>query len=376
MPHDVVVVGAGVFGAWTACELRRAGRSVLLLDAHGPAGSLSSSGGESRIARMGYGADEIYTRWSLNALNRWKALGGNLFIETGVLWLMRDNDPLVSATIETLRRVGIAHERLTRDALARRYPQMRLDDIAGGVLEPASGVLMARRAVQTVVQVAMAEGVRYVTADVMPPSRSGRLAAVEARDGKRFSAATFVFACGPWLPKLFPALLGTRIFPTRQEVFFFAPPAGDVRFTTPAMPAWIDFAEGVYGLPDLEARGFKLAIDTHGPPIDPDTAERRVSDEGLRDARRALARRFPILEKAALVESRVCQYENTSSGDFLIDRHPDFENVWIAGGGSGHGFKHGPSVGEHVAALLDGRASLEPRFSLALKKTMQHRAVF
>lgn len=381
--HDVVVIGAGVFGAWTSHEVRRAGASVLLVDAHGPGSSRASSGGESRIIRMGYGPDEIYTRWSLNALKRWKDLDESgtrtaapLFHQTGVLWLMREGDPLIAATIDTLSRVGVPNERLTHDELLRRYPQMHLDGIAGGVLEPTSGVLMARRAVQTVVQVATAQGAAYATADIAPPTGSGRLAAVVGRGGHRFGGGTFVFASGAWLPKLFPDLLGARIFPTRQEVFFFAPPAGDPRFAPPALPAWIDFGEGVYGLPDLEARGFKIAIDTHGPPIDPDTAERLASQEGLRDVRRALARRFPLLAEAPLVESRVCQYENTSNGDFLIDRHPDFENVWIVGGGSGHGFKHGPSVGEHVAALVAGRARVEGRFSLATKEIVQQRAVY
>jgi glycine/D-amino acid oxidase-like deaminating enzyme len=142
------------------------------------------------------------------------------------------------------------------------------------------------------------------------------------------------------------------------------------------LPAWIDFSELVYGLPNLDQRGFKLAIDAHGPPFDPDVDDRVLSLENLSAARAILARRMPELRNAPLTESRVCQYENTSSGDFLIDRHPAFENVWLVGGGSGHGFKHGPAVGEYVTSLLSGEAEVEPRFALTSKERVPERKVY
>jgi glycine/D-amino acid oxidase-like deaminating enzyme len=130
-------------------------------------------------------------------------------------------------------------------------------------------------------------------------------------------------------------------------------------------------------LPDVEGRGVKVAIDRHGPPFDPDVGDRVVSNEGLAEARAYLARRLPELRHAPVAETRVCQYENTSNGDFLIDRHPEFENVWLVGGGSGHGFKHGPFVGEYVAARIEGKTEgIEPRFSLATKMSEQKRAVY
>ena len=182
-------------------------------------------------------------------------------------------------------------------------------------------------------------------------------------------AEVTIYACGPWLGKLFPELLGDRIRPTRQEVFFFAPPPGDTRFSPEQFPAWIDFSDPrrPYGVPDIESRGFKLALDRHGPPFDPDSGDRRPTEEGLLEARRFLAERFPDLRDAPLSEARVCQYENTSNGDFLIDRHPERRDVWLVGGGSGHGFKHGPAVGEYVAGLILGRSSPDPRFVLESK---------
>jgi sarcosine oxidase len=242
---------------------------------------------------------------------------------------------------------------------------------------------MARRAVAAVANQGAREGVKYLQAAVVPPSVNeavnGRLKAVRTTDGNSVSVASdgvIIFACGPWLGKIFPDLLGKRIFVSRQEVFFFAPPAGDAHFAPPALPTWVDFAREAYGMPDLESRGVKVGIDRHGDAFDLDTGSRVPSHEALAEARRYLSRRFPALRHAPLVEARVCQYENTSTGDFLLDRHPGFDNVWLAGGGSGHGFKHGPSVGEYLAGrTLDGTPP-EPRFSLEAKLAVQSRAVF
>jgi glycine/D-amino acid oxidase-like deaminating enzyme len=235
---------------------------------------------------------------------------------------------------------------------------------------------MARRAVQSVVSFITQNGGDYLIGSIVAPAGRGRLNQVVARDGSKIGADVFVFACGPWLPKVFPDLLQGRIHPTRQEVYFFGAPAGDKRFAPPLMPTWIDFGAEVYGLPDLENRGFKLALDRHGEAIDPDTAERGVTESLLGEARAFLAERFPALEDAPLVESRVCQYENTSNGDFLIDRHPNFDNVWLVGGGSGHGFKHGPALGEYVASRVIEGGEVEKRFTLATKETIRKRSVF
>jgi len=379
--YDVAVVGAGVLGAWTAYQLQVCGAQTILIDAHGPGNSRSSSGDESRIIRMGYGADEIYTRSAVRSLALWKSLFEDsdeaLFYQTGVLWLAHEGDPYPTQTIETLQRVGVRYEQLTTGELTRRYPQFEVESISWALFEPDSGAILARRAVQAIVRAAIQCGVEYLQDAVVAPKDAEKPHQIVTVEGRRISAKNFVFACGPWLPKLFPRLLAERIHPTRQEVFYFGPPSGDGRFHSPNMPTWIDFKEEAYGLPDLDGRGIKIAIDRHGPPFDPDTGDRVASPEGLSEVRECLARRLPALKDAPLLESRVCQYENTSNGDFLIDRHPDFENVWLVGGGSGHGFKHGPSVGEYVAARIEGRSEgIEPRFSLESKKKTRERAVY
>lgn len=375
-------IGAGVFGSWTALRLAQCGRRVILLDQYGPVNARASSGGESRIIRAGYGADELYARWAVRSLALWtglfKASGLDLFHRSGVLWLARQDDAYVESTAATLTKLGIAAERLDREQVCRRYPQFSFDGVAWGLLEPQHGVLMARRAVQAVVAAAVAQGVTYLQASVNAPTRKGTLQAIETSDGQRIEAAEYVFACGSWLGKMFPELLGNRIFPTRQEVFFFGVPAGTSQFAMPALPTWLFVSDGVYGMPDLESRGFKIALDRHGERIDPDTQSRIVSQDSAEWMRRYVARRFPGLRDAPIVETRVCQYENTSNGDFLVDRHPEMTNVWLVGGGSGHGFKHGPALGDYVAGQLLGNdtATYEPRFSLATKLSVQNREVY
>jgi sarcosine oxidase len=380
---DVVIVGAGVFGAWTASHFARRDKRVLLVDSYGPGNARASSAGESRIIRMGYGADEIYTRWSQNSLAQWKEFFGfkrpGLLHETGVLWLASEGDARIRDTAATLTRCGVGFEQLNRAELEKRYPQINLDGISSAIFEPTSGVLMARRAVAAVVEDAIFRGVEYRVGEVLTPAidAGGKtISSVRTRSGEEFAAETFVFACGAWLGKIFPDVLGDRIFPTRQEIYFFGVPPGDARFSPAALPTFLFQGDETYGMPDIESRGFKIALDRHGPRVDPDTQSRIVSEAAAEEVRQYVARRFPALRGAPIVETRVCQYENTSNGDFLIDRHPGADNVWFVGGGSGHGFKHGPAVGGYVAArILDGAVG-EPRFSLATKEKMQHRAVF
>lgn len=376
---DVVVIGAGVFGSWSAWSLRKQGKKVLLVDAWGPSHARASSGGESRLTRTEYGGDEVYTRFAWESLPEWAALskkaGLPIFHPIGALYLYQKESKELEASRVLNKKLGAPMERIERTQLLKRYPQIGLDGIGFGVLQPTMGALMARRGVQTLVSEFVGAGGTYQQLAVQPPqpqSKDGAaLDAITTLSGETVRAKQFVFACGPWLPKLFPDVVGTKIVPTRQEIFFFSPDAGDVRFDPPRMPAWVDADEpGVpYGFPSLEARGFKLAIDAHGPRIDPDTNDRIVTAEGLKQIRAYLARRFPALAKRPLTESRVCQYENSDNGDFLIDHHPKWQNVLIVGGGSGHGFKHGPAVGRYVAELTAGKlAKPESRFALAAHK--------
>lgn len=353
---DVAVAGAGVFGAWTAFFLARSGAKVLLMDAHGAGNARASSGGETRIMRMSYGADEVYTRSAMRSLKLWKQFFPDVFLKTGALVTSDAGDAYLHSTRETLTRAKYRFEWLDSKALAGRFPGIALEAGSAGIFEPASGVLMARRGVQAVVRAAVEAGARFEIGRVMPDRMP--------------KAGVVVFACGPWLGSIFPEVIGRRIRATRQPVFFFG---NREPFDA---PAWIAFREGIYALPPVDGRGFKLAIDVHGAEFDPENGDRNVTGAEIRRVRAVLAKRFPGMADAPLVESRVCQYENTSNGDFLIDRHPDLRNVWLVGGGSGHGFKHGPFVGEYVAGRIAGRGREEVRFLLGSKGVTRERAVY
>lgn len=379
--EHIAIVGAGVFGAWTAHHLQQVGHKVTLVDAWGPAHSRASSGGESRLTRAAYGKDAIYTRMAMDSLPQWKALsavsGLPIFIPAGILFFFPTEEPYVHDSIAAHKEFGLPTDVLTRAEMARRFPMIDFDGISVGLYEPGFGALMARRSVLTLVDRFARAGGTCMKGFVEPP-RSGReLHEIQLRSGERIKADRFVFAAGPWLPKLFPAVIGARIEPTRQEVFFFAPPAGDPRFLPGAMPGWADFNGGdiFYGFPDLESRGVKFAHDAHGVEVDPDTQSRRPTEAALAEIVAYRDRRFPLLKDAPLTEARVCQYENSSNGDFLIDLHPQWPNVLLLGGGSGHGFKHGPEVGRYAAACLSGSIKPEPRFSLASKSESHHREV-
>ena len=375
--YDVVVVGSGVFGVWTAYKLHKAGLRVAVVDAVGPAHSRASSGGESRVTRCGYGGKEIYSEWAWRSIGDWQALSARsglpIFHPMGVLWVHTKPSDLVQQSARVMSRMNIPFELLAAREMRSRYPVMRAADDEAGFLEPAAGALMARRAVQTLASELRAGGVTFVSGTVVPIRKEqgerGALPAVFTKGGERLDGDQFVFACGPWLDRVCPDAMADRLFVTRQEVFFFSVDAG----ATGALPVWADLP--FYGLPSLEGRGFKVANDTHGSPMDPDTGDRRASGAGEEAARAFLARRFPSLAKAPLSETRVCQYENSSTGDLVIDRHPGLDNVWIAGCGSGHGFKHGPAVGSHLAELVAGTAKPREPFLLATKMRQQERAV-
>ena len=379
----VAVIGAGVFGAWTAHHLLRSGHRVTLIDAYGPAHSRASSGGESRMTRAAYGKDAVYTRMARDSLPQWKELsaasGLPIFSEAGVLFFFPTEEQYVRDSVAAHKELGLPTEVLNRAEMARRFPMIDFDGVQVGLYEPGFGVLMARRSVQTLVDRFVRGGGTYLLGAALAPGpRTNRsLDVVRLASGERLAADAFVFALGPWLPKLFPDVIGGRILPTRQEEFYFAPPAGDRRFLPGAMPGWADFNGGdiFYGFPDLESRGLKFAHDQHGVEVDPDTQDRRPTQAALAEIVAFRDRRFPLLRGAPLTEARVCQYENSSNGDFLIDFHPRFANVLLVGGGSGHGFKHGPEVGRHAAARLFNATLPEPRFSLATKAETHKREV-
>jgi len=355
----VAVIGAGAFGGWTALYLRRAGARVTLVDAWGPGNSRASSGGETRVIRGTYGPNQPYTKMAARAMQLWKEnqtrWNLKLMHQIGVLWMVTaGDDHFERGSLRVLRDAGIPYEELSVQELAARWPQINLEAVHWGIYEPEGGYLTARVACQAVLDGFLAEGGDYKQAAVLPRDLDGgSWDSLSLSDGSKLRADQYAFACGPWLGKLFPETIGNRVRSTRQEVFFFGTPAGDDRLTDAKLPVWADHRDRfLYGIPGNQGRGFKIADDTRGPEFDPTSGERTVSAEALKTIRDYVGFRFPALKDAPLLESRVCQYENSPDNNFIVDRHPRHENVWLLGGGSGHGFKHGPALGEMMAGLV------------------------
>ena len=365
----VVVVGAGAFGGWSALALLRAGMRVTLVDAWGAGHSRASSGGETRVIRAVYNGVALYSEMAARAFVLWREAEQQwkqqVLFPTGALWLCESDDSYVRNSIAPVKAAGLSVDQLSPEDAARRYPQMSFRGVRTVYYEPEAGYLTARAACELVRETFVREGGTYRQAGVQPAvTGQSRLTRVALSDGSQLEADRFVFACGPWMPQLFPDVIGRRIVATRQEVFFFGPPAGDTRFDFGQLPVWVHMgARLVYGVPGHERRGVKVADDTAGDDVDPTTMDRTPGAAGVARARAIVRERFPDLANAPLVEARVCQYEASSDGHFLVDRHPDLENAWLVGGGSGHGFKMGPALGEHVARLVQGTVAVHPMFA-------------
>lgn len=362
---DIAVVGAGSFGAWTALHLQQSGAQVTVFDQYGPANSRATSGGETRGVRTGYGNRAhglLWTRWAKRAIQRWQEwdeqwqdmLLPRVFFTTSDL-IMRDEwTEFMEDTKTNWDEAGVRYEILDGDEVKRRWPVINTEEVATALHELDAGVVRARRAIESVAQVFQHEGGSVELAHATLGDRDGRLLSdLALRPGDRFSAGTYVFALGPWFPKAFPEVMGKRLRIPMGKVFYFRTPPGDNSYSHPNLPSY-NFP-GVTGWPALgpDNRGFR--VRTGGsPPDDPDTSERLVEPEDHERPRRVLQERFPGLAEAPISETRACHYESSVDGNFFFDHHPDFDNVWFAGGGSAEGFKFGPVIGEYMAGRVLG----------------------
>jgi glycine/D-amino acid oxidase-like deaminating enzyme len=369
----VAVVGAGAFGGWTAYHLLKSGARVTLVDAWGAGNARASSGGESRVIRAIYGSDRIYVDLVARSYQLWREAeerwGTKLYFRRGGLWVFDSNDAYARESLPFLESHGLAIDTLPIEEARRRFPPVDFFSVETIYFEHDAGFLLARRACQRVLEGFLAEGGSFVRSKVTPGDVVSRaMRGLALADGSRIEADAYLFACGPWLGKLFPDDIGNKVYPTRQDIYYFGTPPESAEVYA-NLPVWLDFpdSEGrlYYGIPNTEERGFKIADDTRGEEFDPTNGERVPSPEGIERAREYLGRRFPGLKGAPLLEARVCQYENSPDGHYLFDRHPRADNAWILGGGSGHGFKLGPALGEHAAQRILGKAEIDPFFSLA-----------
>jgi sarcosine oxidase len=349
--RSVVIVGAGVLGSSLADRLARSGWDVTLVEAVAPGHARSGSGDESRLIRCAHGDDAFHAALARRALGLWREVDPSLVVEAGMLWFARSAAGWEAESERVLDGLGIP---VRRADPAEHFPSVRTDDLAFALFEPEAGILRAREATRALAARAVASGARLVAGRARP------VGAAVAVDGERLAADRVVWACGAWLPDLFPGLLDLRI--TQQDVFYFA---ADAAWATPGVPGWVDYEGAAYGLGDLEGRGVKVAPDVEGPAFDAERGERVPLPEHERIARAYLAHRFPALAGTPLAGTRVCQYEITPDTRFVVAPHPEHDGrVWVAGGGSGHAFKHGPALAELLEGWLTGAAEPEPRFAL------------
>ncbi len=364
---DVAVIGAGAFGGWTALPLRQQGARVVMVDMYGPGNSRATSGDETRGVRSSYGDrthGQQWMRWARQAMQRWLAfdeewkdvIGGQLYFTTGDLIMREEPQQFTTRTLEWWQAERIPHEVVAVDEARRRWPVINFDAITLVLHEPDAGVVRARRACEAVGVVFRKLGGEVRIGHALLGERQGRaLESIALANGDRIQADTFCFACGPWMPKVFPDVIGPLMNLPVGHVCYFAPPPGDDRFTWPNLPSW-NFPS-VTGWPALvpDNRGFRVRTSGEGA-FDPDLSQRIVPKESIDRNRAVLQARFPLMASAPLSETRACHYESSTTRNFLIDHHPEFDNIWIAGGGSAEGFKFGPVVGDYVAGRILGRA--------------------
>jgi monomeric sarcosine oxidase len=366
--QHVVVIGAGAFGGWTALNLLRKGVRVTLVEAIEAGNPLASSGGETRVIRHAY-EQRIYVDMVVRALELWKEndkrWGTKLFRQKGVLFLGQSREFIDTATIH-MKSAGVKIEVLKGSEIARRFPQFNPKDLEWAVFEPDAGYLTARQACLAVRDAFIAEGGDYQLGQVVPGAiKQGEMGPLALQNGGRLLADQYVFACGPWLKKLFPETFAELITVTRQELYYFKPPASQNEAFNEDLPVWAIVGDPFfYGIPGNNGL-FKIGDDTRGPEVDPTTQRRTPTASGIARAREFMERRFPAMRGAEMVDSRVCQYSESKDYNFIIDHHPDAENVWLVGGGSGHGFKHSPALGEMIAGQVLGNRKPEPSFLLS-----------
>jgi glycine/D-amino acid oxidase-like deaminating enzyme len=354
---STIVVGAGTFGASLAWWLSRGGEQVTLVDQFEPGDRRATSGGETRLIRCSHGADADYTAMARRARTLWRELeaesGEDLMHECGVAWFAHAEGGWEAASEQAMLAQGIPAERLDIAAAARMFPSLRGDDLAFVLLEPEAGVLRAQRAVRALAAQAVALGARLVRARARPDGET-----VVLEHGSRLEADRVVWACGAWLAPLFGELVSLTV--TRQELLFLD---GGAAWQAPAVPAWVDYDQAMYGTADVDRLGVKAALDVEGPRLDPDAPlDDRPTTVGK--VRSYVADRFPALARARLNEARACRYELSPDSHFIAARHPESDRVWLVGGGSGHGFKHGPAMAERIVAAMAGGDPLPDRFAL------------
>lgn len=360
---DITVAGAGIVGASTALALQRCGHRVTLIDKWGAGNSRASSTDYNRVIRAIYGRDVFYTRLAREARELWLELqtetGQQLYYECGALVLATAGQcQWEGNTCETFKQLGVPHHRFSKEEVAMRFPQFKVDDIAYGIYEPEAGMLMAHRAVITTVNLFKRLGGLVKTGEVTTDGAERPLL-----DGRPIQSDVTVIATGPWMADLFPRTVKPIGRIVGINVLYTSTPAGLDRFDHENMPCWIDRGQGSFGMPSVEGHGVKAAV-VIPEKIDIDNDERLIRRASLTRTRDYIRKRLPDLIGQRIVDSKFNQIILTPDTHFIADWHPEHRNLLLVGGCSGHLFKHGPVMGKFAAGLALGEYNTAPRFKL------------
>lgn len=369
MKDEAIVVGAGIAGTMTALSLARRGVKTKLIDRWEPGHSRASSTDYNRVIRAIHGRDEFYTKWAREARLRWLELqaetGQKLYYECGALILAtKGHCHWEDATAETFTKLGVPFYRFSQDEVATRFPQFDPSGISYALYEPEAGMVMAHRAVITGVDLFRKAGGTVARGHVTTDGNERPML-----DGKPLEADLIVMATGAWMGDLFPRTVKPISVVVGVNVLYTSTPDGSTDFDQENMPCWIDHGEGSFGLPSVEGSGVKAAV-VIPDKIDLDQDERLIRREMLSRTRSYIRKRFPKLVGQPVVDSKFNQISLTPDTHFIVDRHPEHDNVLLAGGCSGHLFKHGPVFGDFVAGVGMRDYATADRFKVAGRRKL------
>lgn len=366
---NIIVVGGGIAGVMTALSLQRSGCAVTLIDRWEPGHARAASTDYNRVIRAISGRDEFYTRWARESRLKWLEMqaevGQNLMYECGALILATEGHcDWEDATTDTFDRVGVPYYKLAQADIASRFSQFRTPDISFALFEPEAGLLMAHRCVLAGVKLLKAAGGTVKRGTVTTDSNEKPML-----DGKPLEADVIVMATGAWMADLFPRTVKPISSIVGVNVLYTSTPDGSDAFDMEKMPCWIDHGQGSFGIPSSEGSGVKAAV-VIPDQIDLDNDERLIKREMINRTQTYVRHRLPGLIGQKVVDSKFNQIILTPDTHFVVDWHHEHKNVLLAGGCSGHLFKHAPVFGEFVAGVALRNYGTAERFKVAGRRKL------
>lgn len=352
--YDTIVVGVGAMGSAACYHLARRGRRVLGLERFDIPHDRGSSHGINRIFRLAYYEHPSYVPLMRRALELWRDLentfGERLVFVTGSVDAGPPDSEVFHGSVESCRVHGLDHEVLTSSELTRRFPGYRLPAEAMAVYQPNGGFLASERCVVAHVAAAQAKGARIHAREKAVSWTVTDQGGVRVEtDRGSYEAETLVLTSGAWMREFLPNLASLAV-PERQVLGWFQPLAPEL-FTPDRFPVFnISVEEGrYYGFPVFRVPGFKIGRYHHlQETTDPDAVNREVGAADEEALRMCVRRHFPQ-GNGPTMALRTCLFTNSPDEHFIVDRAT--EQVVVAAGFSGHGFKFAAVIGEILADL-------------------------